>query len=193
MTKNTDKHNEQAAKAPQASESAGGADLDKILAEFKEYKDKYVRLYAELENTRKRHERERLEYQKYATQELLHEFLNILDDLERSVIAARSKHEDHQALLKGIELVMARIYEMLKRNGVKPIEAKGKKFDPHFHEILMQEETAQHEEGMVIEEFQKGYMIDDHVLRTAKVKIAKRIDKQNKTTHGTSDISEPQE
>ena len=68
---------------------------------------------------------------------------------------------------------MAHVYDLLKKNGVKSIEAKGKKFDPHCHEVLMQEETDEVEEGVVTEEFQKGYFLGDRVVRTAKVKVAK--------------------
>lgn len=152
---------------------------DQILTELKEYKDKYIRLYAEFENARKRMERERTEFVKYANEELIGDFLNILDDLKRCVQAAQAQKENNQALLKGIEMVMAHIHEMLKRQGVRPIEALGKPFDPHFHEILMQVESDGHEDPVVLEEFQKGYMYNDKVIRTAKVKIAKKVEKNS--------------
>jgi len=149
-------------------------DHQKLLDELAEYKDKYVRLIAEFENSRKRNERERMEFAKYANEGLVAEFLGIMDDLERSVAAVTGQHQDHQAFLKGIEMVMAHIYEMLKKHNVQPIEALGKKFDPHCHEVLMQEETEDHEDQTVIEEFQKGYLLGDRVVRTAKVKVAVR-------------------
>lgn len=150
------------------------AEYEKLVREAAEYKDKYMRLFAEFDNARKRMEREKLEFVKYANEGLLSEFLNILDDLERSVDAAKAKHEDYTAFLKGIELVMAQVYEMLKKNNVKPIASLGKKFDPHCHEALMQEETEQAEDDMILEEFQKGYALGDRVIRSAKVKVAKR-------------------
>ncbi|MDP8265810.1 MAG: nucleotide exchange factor GrpE [Candidatus Aceula meridiana] len=146
----------------------------KIIDELAEYKDKYIRLFAEFDNARKRMERERGEFVRYANQELIVEFLNILDDLERSIEAARANHEDYDAFLKGIEMVMAHVYDLLKKNDVKPIEAKGKMFDPNCHEVLMQEEDDKVEEGTVLEEFQKGYMIGDRIVRTNKVKVAKK-------------------
>ena len=149
----------------------------KLLDEVSEHKDKYLRIYAEFENMRKRTEREKLEFVKYANQELIVEFLSILDDLERSVEAARANHEDYTAFLKGVEMVMAHVYDLLRKNDVKPIEAKGKMFDPHCHEALMQEETDDAEEGIVLDEFQKGYTFGDKVIRTNKVKVAKQ--KQN--------------
>ncbi len=162
--------------AQEKMESLKEPEYKKLLeeaAQGKEYKDKYIRLYAEFDNARKRMERERNEFIKYANEGLLADFLNILDDLERSVEAARAKHEDYQAFLKGIELVMAHVYELLKSNGIKTMEAKGKKFDPHCHEVLMQEASEAHDEGIILEEFQKGYLLEDKVLRTAKVKVAR--------------------
>jgi len=141
------------------------------------YKEQYVRLYAEFENARKRMDREKQEFVRYANEELIVEFLGILDDLERSVEAAKTKHEDYEAFVKGIEMVMTHIHDMLNKNGVKPMELKGKMFDPHSHEVLMQEEHEDLDEGVIIEEFQKGYCLGERVVRTAKVKVAKK--KQN--------------
>ncbi len=146
----------------------------KLLKDLSESKDQYLRLFAEFDNARKRMDREKLEFIRYANQELIVEFLNILDDLERSVEAARAKHEDYTAFLKGVEMVMAHVYDLLRKNDVKPVEAKGKMFDPHYHEALMQEESDDVEEGIILEEFQKGYMLGDRVIRTNKVKVAKQ-------------------
>lgn len=150
------------------------SEYQKLAQEAADYKDKYIRLYAEFENARKRMERERLEFVKYANEELIENFLGIMDDLERSVEAAKTKHQDYDAFLKGIEMVMAHIYELLKKNNVRPVEAVGKKFDPHCHEALMQVESSDHEDEVVVEEFQKGYLLGDRVVRTAKVKVAKK-------------------
>jgi molecular chaperone GrpE len=149
------------------------SDLDKCREELAQYKDRYLRLYAEFDNARKRMERERIEFVKYANEGLIVDFLGILDDLERSVEAAMTKHEDYAAFLKGIELVMSQLHETLKKYGVRAINAKGTKFDPHCHEVLLQEETDAAEEGTVLEEFQKGYFLEEKVIRTSKVKLAK--------------------
>jgi len=148
------------------------SEYQKLQDELAEYKDRCIRIYADFENTRKRFEREKLEFVKYANEGIIAEFLNILDDLERSVDAASLQHQDYEAFLKGVEMVMARIHEMLKKNDVKPIEAVSKKFDPHCHEILAHEDTQEHEDGEIIEEFQKGYYLGDRVVRTSKVKVA---------------------
>lgn len=170
--------NEQQKKQEEVSEQepvkGNGKDAEcrKLAEEAAKYKDQYIRIYAEFENARKRMERERQEFIKYANEGLITEFLSILDNLERSVEAAQAKHEDYEAFLKGVEMIMAQIHEMLKRNGVRPLEAKNKMFDPHCHEILLQEEVNGVEEGTVLEEFQKGYMLGERVIRTSKVKVA---------------------
>lgn len=150
------------------------AEYEKLKAEAAEYKDKYIRLCAEFDNVRKRMDREKIEFTKYANEGLLGEFLTLLDDLERSVEAAKANHQDYSAFLKGIEMVMAHVYEMLKKNDVRPMESIGQKFDPHCHEPLMQVESDQHEDEVIVEEFQKGYFLGERVLRTAKVKVAKK-------------------
>ncbi|MBI4982465.1 MAG: nucleotide exchange factor GrpE [Candidatus Omnitrophica bacterium] len=140
----------------------------------KEYWDKILRLQADFDNIRKRSEREKQEFVKFANEGLIAELLNILDDLERAVELAESKHQDLPVFLKGIEMILAHLYEMLKEHGVKPIDAQGKIFDPHFHEALMQVEDKNMPEHTVLEEMQKGYLLNDRVLRTSKVKVSKK-------------------
>jgi molecular chaperone GrpE len=139
----------------------------------KEYWDKLLRLQADFENTRKRLEREKQDFVKFANEGLIAELLNILDDLERTVELAQSKHQDLAAFLKGVEMILAHLYEMLKEYGVRTIEAQGKMFDPHLHEALMQIEDKDKPENTIVEELQKGYLLNDRVIRTAKVKVSK--------------------
>jgi len=136
--------------------------------------DKMLRNQADLENTRKRLDREKQEFVKFANEGLIFDLLNVLDDLERTVDLAESSKEDIAAFLKGIEMILAHLYEMLKNHGVKPIEAEGKIFDPNFHEALMQVENSELPEHTIIEVLQKGYLIHGRVLRTAKVKVSKQ-------------------
>lgn len=140
----------------------------------KEYWERLLRLQADFDNTRKRLEREKQDFVKFANEGIIAELLNILDDLERAVDLAQSKHQDLAAFLKGVEMILAHLYEMLKEYGVKPIEAEGKIFDPHYHEALMQAEDKDAPEHTVLEEMQKGYLLNDRVIRTAKVKVSKK-------------------
>jgi len=146
-------------------------------AKAQERWDRLLRQQAEFENIRKRLERERVEFQRYANEDIIADLLGVLDDLERSVEAAQNKQENFEAFLKGIQMILAHLYELLKKRGVAPIEAKGRPFDPSRHEALLQTETSEHEDGTVLEELQKGYRINDRVLRTAKVRVAKKVDK----------------
>ena len=142
--------------------------------ELKDLKDKHVRLYAEFDNARKRMEREKQEFVKYANENVIIEFLEILDDLERTFQAAKKEIPDHQSpFFKGLVMVMDRTKAFLQKNGVKPIKALGAQFDHNAHEVMMQEETDKHEDNTVIEVFQEGYYLGEKVVRTAKVKLAK--------------------
>ncbi|MBP9854879.1 MAG: nucleotide exchange factor GrpE [Candidatus Omnitrophica bacterium] len=147
------------------------SEYNKIVAEVAEYKDKYLRLFAEFDNARKRMERDRIEFIKYANEDVLLDFLGVVDNLELSLQSAKQK-EDQNALIKGLEMVVNQAKDVLKKNGVVHIEAKGKPFDPHVHEILLQEENDEHEDGTVLEEFQKGYRLGEKVIRTVKVKVS---------------------
>ena len=140
----------------------------------KESQDKMLRHQADLENTRKRLDREKQEFLKFANEGLILNLLNVLDDLERTVDLAESTKQDLPAFLKGIEMILAHLYEMLKEHGVKSIDAEGKIFDPNYHEALMQVENKDLPEHTIIEVLQKGYLIHGRVLRTAKVKVSKK-------------------
>lgn len=139
-----------------------------------EYWDRLLRVQADFDNTRKRMEREKQDFVKFANEGIILELLNILDDLERTVDLAQSKHQDLSAFLKGVEMILAHLYEMLKEYGVKPIDAQGKLFDPNYHEALMQAENKDLPEHTILEELQKGYLLNDRVIRTAKVKVSKK-------------------
>ena len=157
-----------------ANEAIAADELLTLRNELKGQKDKYIRLYAEFENARKRMERDRTEFIKFANERLLSDFLSVMDSLELSVKAAQAKHEDYEAFLKGVEMVMAQVHDLLKKNQVRPIDAAGKKFDPNCHEVLMQEDREDLDENTVTEVLQKGYTFDGRVLRTAKVKLSKK-------------------
>ena len=137
------------------------------------HKDKYVRLLAEFDNMRKRHERERLELIKYAHEEVIVECLKLYDDLERSLAAFKSQERADANLVKGLEMVFNNMKELMTKYEVKPIISVGKPFDPNTQEVLMQQETSEFPDGVVMEELAKGYTLGGRVVRTAKVKVAK--------------------
>lgn len=148
--------------------------LKEEAAKAQEYWDRLLRLQADFENTRKRLERDKQEFIRFANEGMILELLNVLDDLERTVELAQSKHEDLPTFLKGVEMVLAHLYEMLKEQGIKPIEAEGKIFDPNYHEALMQVENNDLPEHTIVEELQKGYTLNGRVVRTTKAKVSKK-------------------
>jgi len=138
-----------------------------------EYLDRLLRLQADFDNYKKRLEKDKIEFIKFANEEIIAEILKIIDDFERAVEAGKTKH-DFGALYKGIEMIHKDFKEFLKQKGLKEIEAEGKPFNPNEHEAMMQEETDKHPEDYIVEEFQKGYTFNGRVIRPSKVKVAKR-------------------
>ncbi|UCD15417.1 MAG: nucleotide exchange factor GrpE, partial [Candidatus Omnitrophota bacterium] len=144
---------------------------DKKAAEYNQLWDKYVRLCAEFDNSRKRWDKDKEEIIRFANFSLLKELIIILDELEQALKIARD-HQDFEKIVKGIELTYNNFSKILKRMGVVVIEAKDKQFDPHVHEIVASKEVEGAElEHKVLEEVLKGYMFRDKVLRTSRVII----------------------
>jgi len=133
--------------------------------------DRLLRTAAEFDNYRKRMERERRELSDYVASEVLGEILPIIDNFERALQAPAAADDD--AFRKGIELIHKQMFDLLRKRGIRTIEARGSDFDPNFHQAVIHEPSAEHREGEVIEELQRGYMIGDRLLRPAMVKVAK--------------------
>lgn len=145
---------------------------EKKKSELEEYKEMLQRLQADFENYRKRVEREKTEIRDYAKAELMAKLLPVLDSFE----LALKNSSDKEKFLKGVELIFAQFHGILSNEGLKPIEAIGKKFDPYQHDALVQKESEQ--DNIVLEEFQKGYMLNSFILRHAKVMIGKSPKKE---------------
>lgn len=143
-------------------------------AKAQEHWDKFVRQQADIENIRKRLDKEKQDFLKFANEGIIVDLLNILDDLERTVALAQERHQDVAVFLKGVEMILAHVYDLLKKYGVRAIDAHGKAFDPGCQEALMQVENKDLPEHTVVEVLQKGYLMHDRVIRTAKVSVSKR-------------------
>ncbi len=146
-------------------------ELKEKAAKYDELWNKYLRACAEFDNARKRWEKEKTEIVKFANYALIKELIVIMDELEHAMTAIK-EHSQDKEIQKGIELTYNNLYSILKKEGLAPIEAKGKKFDPHVHEIVGQKEEKELDEHTVIEEVQKGYTLGDRLLRTSKVIIS---------------------
>jgi molecular chaperone GrpE len=160
-----------------ASETAGAAataeaSVDELKRERDEYKDLLLRKTAEFENFRKRVERERQTLADAAAADLLQELLPLVDDLERA-LQADAGSEGAEAYRRGVELIHRQLSEALRKRGVRPIEALGADFDPYYHQAVAHEPSAGRRDGEVIEEFRRGYMLGDRLLRPSMVKVAK--------------------
>jgi len=153
--------------------SQAEAELEKKNGLLKEADERYLRLYAEFDNYRKRARQEIEEIRARAAEGLLRALLPVVDNLERAVAAGAGAGKDPKLLAEGVELVLRQFLQELARAGVSPIEAAGKPFDPNLHEAVAYEESAELPEGTVIEEFQKGYYLNGKVLRPSMVKVAK--------------------
>ena len=135
--------------------------------------DSLQRLQAEFENYRKRIEKEKEEFVKYAKAELMQKLLPTIDTFEIALKSAK----DSEKFVKGMEMVYAQLVSTLQSEGLKPIEAAGKKFDPYLHEVMLKEKSDK-DDDIVLEELQKGYMLNDKVLRHSKVKISEKAEKE---------------
>jgi molecular chaperone GrpE len=114
-------------------------------------------------------DRDRRELAEYTAGEVVSELLPIIDNLERALQAA----SEDDPLRKGVELIHRQMLDVLRKRGVKPIEALGADFDPNFHQAVIHEESTEHREGEVMAELQRGYVVGDRLLRPAMVKVAK--------------------
>lgn len=160
-----------AATEPQPELESAESPLDAMRREKEALQDRLLRTAAEFDNYRKRVERDRREQAEAATANALTGLLPIIDDLERALKTPVGA--EVEGFRKGIELIYQQMVELLRKRGVKSIEAVGTEFDPRYHQAVAHESSPEHREGEVIEEFARGYMLGDRLLRPAMVKVAK--------------------
>lgn len=145
------------------------AEIKSLRQERDDLKDKFLRTRAEMENLRKRFDRERTEYQQYALSEFLRELLIVLDNFER---ALKSRDQtDGKSFQEGVEMIYRQYLELLKKQGVRPIESGGRTFDPAIHQAVLTEESETVAEPEVAEVLQRGFWLQDRLLRPAMVKV----------------------
>lgn len=140
--------------------------------EIKQLKEKVLRIAAEMENTRKRLERERADGICYANESLVRAILPVLDNLDRAIEHGENE-ANAQDLLEGVRMTLKGFLDTLSKFGCTSFESVGKPFDPNYHEAMMQEESSEHPENTVLREFQKGYKLRDRLIRPAMVVVSK--------------------
>ncbi|WP_307473264.1 nucleotide exchange factor GrpE [Cytobacillus purgationiresistens] len=165
---NTEDSNEQSEETAEVADlKAKTAELESKLADAE---NRYLRLQADFDNSRRRAKLDREASEKYRSQSLISDLLPAIDNFERA-LQTQADNDQVNSLKQGMEMVYRSLVEALKKEGAEQIESVGKEFDPHIHQAVMQVEDDQFESNIVVEEFQKGYMLKDRVIRPAMVKV----------------------
>ena len=154
-----------------AAASPNASELDTLKRERDENYDRFVRKAAEFDNYRRRVEKERREQADRAVVGILEDLLAVVDDFDLALTVDAG--EGGAAYRKGVEMIHAKFQDLLRKQGVKVIDALGTDFDPNLHEAVMQESSASHRDNEVIAVLRKGYTLNDRLLRPASVKVAK--------------------
>jgi molecular chaperone GrpE len=163
---------EETVDTPEEKEADPEAEIKALSEEANKWKTEYYKVFADMENTKKRMNTEFENQKKFMMQSFVEELLPVIDNFERS-LAAEAGDENLKNFLKGYQMIHDQLLMILEKNGVKAIEAEGKPFDPNFHQAVMTEEVEGMEPNMVVEELQKGYMLKDRVVRATLVKVSK--------------------
>jgi molecular chaperone GrpE len=174
----------EAAKAAAAATAVAGAEpeteaactgegaIDQLQTDLDRFKDLAHRSAADLDNLRRRTQREKQETVRYANTALLEKLLPIIDNFELGLSAARNEGGD-SPILQGMAMVEKQLKDFLVDHGVEPIDAEGREFDPNLHEAMTQEESGEVPEGVVLRQIRKGYKLRDRLLRAAAVIVSK--------------------
>jgi molecular chaperone GrpE len=161
------------AKPPRDDEKAEVASRE---GEISELNDRYLRLYAEFDNYKKRVARDKEELVRYANESLIYELLPPLDTME--IALKHAEEGENNGLVEGVKNTLREIYRTLEKFGVSTIEARGEPFNPEYHHAMSREERGDMDENMVVEEFRKGFMYDNKVLRASLVSVSTKPEKK---------------
>ena len=152
---------------------------------LKTTQDKLLRTMAEMENQRRRFEKEKQEAFEFGGFNFAAESLSLIDNIDRAIISFKNdenlkNNKDLNKIIDGIEIVKKDLVSIFKKNGVEQIECINKKFDPNFHQAMLEVENNTKEPGTVVQEMQKGYMMKDRLLRPSLVGVAKKREEKEK-------------
>ncbi len=147
------------------------SEMEILKEEVAASKDRYLRLQAEFQNFKKRNEKQRRDLIKYSHGEVIKDILPIIDNFERAIDSSK-EGSNSESLLEGIELIKKSFDEFLNNQKVEIVKTIGEKFDTKYHHAVMQEKSEEHEDNEIIQELQKGYLLEGKVLRYAMVKVA---------------------
>nr|WP_270172546.1 nucleotide exchange factor GrpE [Paenibacillus sp. SYP-B4298] len=145
--------------------------LNELHKQVEDAQQRALRAQADFDNYRRRTIKEKEELAQYASMKLITELLPVIDNFERALSAAQTA-EDKDSFIKGVDMIFRQFNQVLQQEGLAQMETVGQPFNPDFHQAIMQVESDEHEEGIVVEEVQRGYMLKDKVLRPAMVKVS---------------------
>lgn len=152
-------------------------ELEEKEGKIKSLEERLLYLQADFENFKKIKAKEKLDVLKYANEVIIKELLPVLDNLQLALRHAEST-DDHKGIHEGVRMTLSEFMKVLEKAGVKSVEAVGKKFDPNFHEAFYQEEHEDVEPDTVVSELQKGYLLNDRLIRPSRVGVSKKPDIQ---------------
>ncbi len=156
------------------------AEVEKLKAERDENNNKFLRLYAEFDNYKKRVRKEKEEFLAYCNEDLLYELLPVIDNLDMALKHTAEGNPDAlQSLKQGVENTLRELNRTLDKFGLKAIESAGRPFDPAYHHAMSQVENTDMEDKTVLEEMRKGYLYKDKVLRPSLVAVSKKTETEN--------------
>ncbi len=175
QTATTDKKDDKKDKHKETKKESLEDKVESLGVKLQEVNDKYLRLYSEFENYRKRTSKEKIDLISTASEGVIKDLLPIVDDYERALASIETiKDGNTKKALEGIILIYKKLYSVLERRGLKPINARGEKFDENLHEAIAQiPATKEEDKDKVIDETTKGYYLNDKVIRYSKVVVAK--------------------
>ncbi|MGG4342772.1 nucleotide exchange factor GrpE [Paenibacillus lautus] len=154
-----------------SADEAGSAELEKLQAEVLEHQQRALRVQADFDNFRRRTQKEKEDLGKYASSKLITELLPVIDNFERA-LQASEENPEFESFSKGVNMIFRQLESVLATEGLTAMKSVGEPFNPEYHQAIMQVESDEYEEGIVVEEVQKGYMLKDKVLRPAMVKVS---------------------
>ena len=161
---------EKAALEPEDETACGPSSLNEARQQIDELNERVVRLTADYDNFRKRAQRDKIEARQFANQGILEKLLPVLDNFEMAIIAVK---DADPSVRDGVQMIYEQLLGVLKTEGVEPVDAVGQQFDPNMHEAISQEESDEVEEGKVINQIQRGFILNDRLVRPARVVVAK--------------------
>ncbi|NLK62202.1 MAG: nucleotide exchange factor GrpE [Fusobacteria bacterium] len=144
-----------------------------MVEEVDKWKDAYIRQVADFENFRKRKDKEKEEYVKFASEKIIVKILEVVDNFERGISSSKN-NSDFEGLLKGVELIFGQLQKLLSEEGVEEIESVNKEFNPYEHQAVMVENSEEFDNNIITQELQKGYKLKGKVIRPTMVKVCKK-------------------